>query len=133
MYEEDGMYYLFVKSERNPETIILLSSEYTTGPFRRVEAFDDHMKLIEQGMYEAPTAVKTANGHWCLFLDYYGATDAEGHGYVPFVAETLASGHFIRSDESFSFPYGYKHGTILSITDEEYKRLKQFKKSSSEY
>lgn len=133
MYEEDGLYYLFVKSESNPETIILLCSESTTGPFRRVEAFDDCMKLIDQGLYEAPTAVKTADGRWSLFLDYYGTSDAEGHGYVPFVADTLASGHFMRSDEAFSFPYGYKHGTILSITDEEYHRLKQFRKSPSDY
>lgn len=32
MYEEDGQYYLFVKSERNSGTVILPCSEYTTGP-----------------------------------------------------------------------------------------------------
>ena len=30
----------------------------------------------------------------------------------------------VRSDASFSFPYGYKHGTILPITEEDYERIK---------
>ena len=34
------------------------------------------------------------------------------------------SGKFVRSDASFSFPYGYKHGTILPITEEDYERIK---------
>lgn len=44
----------------------------------------------------------------------YGVPGA-GQGYVPFVADSLAS---------FSFPYGYKHGTILPITEEDYERIK---------
>ena len=35
-----------------------------------------------------------------------------------------ASGKFVRSDAFFSFPYGYKHGTILPITEEDYERIK---------
>lgn len=123
MYEENGRYYLFVKSEKNPETMILLQSEHATGPFERVEAFDESMSVLEAGLYEAPTAVKTEDGKWCLFLDYYGVPGA-GQGYVPFVSEDLASGRFVRSDQAFSFPYGFKHGTILKITDEEYERIK---------
>ena len=43
---------------------------------------------------------------------------------MPFVADSLASGKFVRSDAFFSFPYGYKHGTILPITEEDYERIK---------
>lgn len=64
-------------------------------------------------------------------LDYYGCSE-EGQGYVPFLADSLESGIFIRSDTAFSFPYGFKHGTILQITDEEYERLKVFRKLPSE-
>jgi hypothetical protein len=63
------------------------------------------------------------DGRWCLFLDYYGVPGA-GQGYVPFVADTLASGRFVRSDKQFSFPYGYKHGTVIPITIEEYERIR---------
>lgn len=132
MYEEDGLYYLFVKSEGNPSTMILLCSTSTTGPWERVDAFDEAMALIEQGMYEAPTMLRTADGRCVLFIDYYGAKGA-GQGYVPFVADSLKDANFIRSDEAFSFPYGFKHGTILEITDEEYERVRAFNFDIDDY
>ena len=123
IYEEDGWYYMFVKSHGNPNRCMLLRSDRLTGEYKRVEAFDRSMEKIEAGLYEAPTAVRLEDGRWCLFLDFYGAS-GEGQGYVPFVAESLASGEFVRSDEKFSFPYGFKHGTILTITPEEFDRIK---------
>ncbi|MCH5187020.1 MAG: glycoside hydrolase family 43 protein [Oscillospiraceae bacterium] len=123
MYEEDGKYYLFVKSENNPKRMILLVSDHVTGPFTRVERFDESMLAVEEGLYEAPTAVRLCDGRWCLFIDYYGVRGA-GQGYVPFVAPSMASGDFLRSDAAFEFPYGFKHGTILTITEEEFDRMK---------
>lgn len=131
MYEENGVYYCFLKSEGNPSSIILVRSDHVTGPFVRVAEFDKSMAELEAGKYEAPTAFVTADGRWCLMLDFYGCS-AEGQGYVPFLADSLASGHFVRSDASFSFPYGFKHGTVLSITDQEYERLKDFRKLPSQ-
>ena len=117
MYEEDGAFYLFVKSEARPETIIMLKSASPTGPFERVSRFDEEMRKLDQGQYEAPTAFKLPDGRWCLLLDYYGVP-GKGQGYVPFVAQTLDSGAFIRSEQDFSFPYGFKHGTVLKISEE---------------
>ena len=122
MYCEDGRYYLFVKSEANPANIIELVGDHVDGPFERVERFDASMSGIQAGKYEAPTAVRLDDGRWCLFLDYYGVRGA-GQGYVPFVAPSLVSGAFERSDAAFSFPYGFKHGTILTITEAEYDRM----------
>lgn len=132
MYEENGWYYLFVKSGANPCRQILLRSREITGPFERVEAFDEAMEKIEAGLYEASTAVKLDDGRWCLFLDYYGKPGAE-QGYVPFVADSLESGDFVRSDAQFAFPYGFKHGTILTITEEEYDRVKNHDWSDKGY
>lgn len=123
IYEEDGWYYMFLKSEGNPERIILLRSRSITGGYERVEQFDQSMACLQEGLYEAPTAVRLDDGRWCLFLDYYGVRGA-GQGYIPFIADSLASGRFLRSDSAFSFPYGFKHGTILPITIEEYDRVK---------
>lgn len=131
MYEEDGQYYCFLKSERNPSRIILVKSDCVTGPFTKVDAFDESMAVLEEGLYEAPTAFQLEDGRWCLMLDFYG-TDATGQGYVPFLADSLASGKFVRSDAAFSFPYGFKHGTVLTITMEEYERLKAFEKNPNE-
>lgn len=58
-----------------------------------------------------------------VFFRLLGVPGA-GQGYVPFVADSLASGNFVRSDAAFSFPYGFKHGTILKISMEEYQRIK---------
>lgn len=132
IYEEDGLYYMFVKSEENPAKIILLSSEHAAGPYHREENFDRSMDSLESGLYEAPTAVRLEDGRWCLFLDFYGVKGA-GQGYVPFVAESLKKADFVRSDQAFSFPYGFKHGTILTITPEEYDRMKAFDWSHEGY
>lgn len=130
MYEDDGTYYCFLKSDANPESIILLKSEQPTGPFTRVSAFDRTMEGLEGSRYEAPTAVQLSDGQWCLFLDYYGGSP-ETQGYVPFVADSLEA-EFARADEQFSFPYGFKHGTVLPITAEEYERLKAYEKDPAE-
>lgn len=122
MYEEKGKFYLFVKSSPNPDNLLLLVSDHVNGKFERVEGFDDSMGAQTKGMYEAPTAVKLADGRWCLFADFYGAGCA-GQGYVPFVSDDLTKGVFTRADEAFHFPYGFKHGTILPITEEEYERM----------
>lgn len=124
MYEENGKYYLFVKADEATTSVMLLESENITGPFTRIPAFDKAMEVLQRGQYEAPTAVKLDDGRWCLFLDYYGVRGA-GQGYVPFVADKLESGEFVRSDKAFSFPYGFKHGTILTITEEECDRMLQ--------
>lgn len=131
MYEENGKYYLFLKSEQNPAGIILMESEDILGPYRRIEKFEESMAGLQPGQYEAPTAFKLSDGKWCLFLDFYGCSE-EQQGYVPFLTEKLETGEFVRSDSSFSFPYGFKHGTVLTITEEEYDRLKAYKKLPSE-
>ncbi|MGN7453404.1 glycoside hydrolase family 43 protein [Paenibacillus pasadenensis] len=124
IYVEDGSFYRFLKSEANPAAIVLEKGTAVAGDdYVRVEAFDAEMAKLEQGVYEAPTAFRLPDGRWCLMLDFYGV-QGEGQGYVPFVAESLASGRFIRSDELFSFPYGFKHGTVLPISTEEYDRIK---------
>lgn len=123
IYEENGMFYRFVKSEANPLGIILQKGESLTGEYTTNEVFNGEMEKLGNPAYEAPTAYKLSNGKWCLMLDFFGV-EGEGQGYVPFVADEMDSGLFIRSDESFSFPYRFKHGTVLSITMEEYNRIK---------
>lgn len=122
MYEEDGVYYLFLKNE-NKGYIELVKSKNIMGPFERDTNFDESMLVLGRGGYEAPTAVKLDDGRWVLFVDYYGVHGA-GQGYVPFISDDISSGKFTRCDEKFNFPYKFKHGTILTITDEEYERMK---------
>lgn len=132
IYMEDGKYFLFVKSDHNPERILLLQAEQAQGPYVRIEEFDRSMLAIEQGMYEGPTAFRLADGRWCLFLDYYGAVGV-GQGYVPFVADSLQGGRFVRADEQFHFPYGFKHGTVIPISMEEYQAIRAFDWTEKEW
>lgn len=124
IYEERGTYYRFLKSESDPAGIILEQGETLTGAYNRVLAFDEEMEKLGHSAYEGPTAFKLADGRWCLLLDFFGVR-GEGQGYVPFVAEDLSSGRFVRSEEQFSFPYRFKHGTVLSISLEEYDRIRR--------
>ncbi len=127
MAYEDGKYYLFVKSDKNPCGVILLSAENITGPFTRMSSFDPEMEKLEggSGAYEAPCIYKLENGDYVLNLDFFGRP-GKGQGYVPFIGHSLKEGVFVRSDAEVSFPYGFKHGTILPITEEEYDRIKSF-------
>jgi sucrose-6-phosphate hydrolase SacC (GH32 family) len=126
IYEENGLFYRFLKSEADPASIILQKGKTLTGEYTRIEAFDAEMAKLESTAYEAPTAFKLADGRWCLLLDFYGV-QGEGQGYVPFIADDIDGGVFIRSDASFNFPYRFKHGTVLSITSEEYDRIRRIK------
>ncbi len=45
-------------------------------------------------------------------------------GYVPFISSKPGDMNVTRCPDLFSFPYGYKHGGVIEITDEEYERLK---------
>ena len=125
IYEEGGKYYMFVKNHCSPNRVVLMVADSVTGPYERVEAFDEAMERegVERGLYEAPTAIRLDDGRWCLFIDFYGVR-GDGQGYVPFVSDDITTGDFRRADESFKFPYGFKHGTILEITLEDYERIK---------
>lgn len=134
MVEHDGVFYLWVKSEKNPCGVIMLKSDSITGPFERMYDFDEEMNKLEGGaeVYEAPTACLMEDGSYNLFLDFFGKK-GKGQGYVSFHAEDIATGKFIRSDEDFSYPYGFKHGTILPISEEEYERIANFDYDEESY
>lgn len=116
----DGYYYRFIKGQR----IYLERGRDFFGEFEPMPAFDTEMAKLLLGGYEAPTCFQLANGQWCVMLDFYGC-EKEKQGYVPFVADDIATGRFIRSDARFFFPYGFKHGTVLPITLEEYNRIRE--------
>lgn len=122
IYVENGLYHRFLKSEANPGGIILQQGETLTGEYVQNQGFNAEMAKLGHPHYEGPTGFKLNNGKWCLMLDFFGV-QGEGQGYIPFIANDLKSGCFIRSDERFSFPYGFKHGTVLEITTEEYDRI----------
>lgn len=61
---------------------------------------------------------------WCLYVDDIG----RGGGYIPFLADRLEDGEFSRAaGDEYNFGIRRKrHGSVLSISDEEYERLLAF-------
>lgn len=129
MFEYKCGYYLFLKSADagRPSRPRLLRGDSPTGPFEPIPAFDLSMEKIEYNLYEGPTGFFPkggSDGEFVLFLDYYGRP-GPAQGYRAFVGD-IETGVFEPAKPGrFSFPYGYKHGTVIQITDEEYARLRE--------
>ena len=146
--EHRGWYYRFVKSGANPEAIVMGKSRELLGEYQRLEAFDRLMEQQHTPRLEAPTCYPLPDGRMCLMLDFFGCPRNQMR-YLPFVEVDGEKGEFVRADgretypflpkeESYSqapeefqpakfrFPYGFKHGTVLPITLEEYQRIRDY-------
>ncbi len=121
----DDTYHLFYKNSSNPPMNMHATSKSLYGPFEHDEAFERYMEkeIYNPGSYEGPTTYILPDGRWCLMLDFFGC-EKEKMGYVPFVSPKPGDMSFQRMTEGFSFPYGFKHGKVIEITEEEYNRLK---------
>lgn len=116
-------YHLFYKNAHNPSMNMHATSKNLYGPFEHDAKLEDYMSNIEKpGSYEAPTVYTLPDGRWCLMLDFFGC-EKEKMGYVPFISSKPGDTEFTRCPELVSFPYGFKHGGVIEITDEEYDRL----------
>ena len=121
----DDTYHLFYKNAEHPSMNMHATSKNLYGPYEHDKAFEDYMATLHRpGSYEAPTTLILPDGRWCLMLDFFGC-EKEKMGYVPFVSSKPGDSNFKRADESFSFPYGFKHGGIIEITDEEYSKIER--------
>ncbi len=117
-------YHLFYKNAERPSMNMHATSKNLYGPYENDEAFEKYMEMFgNAGCYEAPTTLTLPDGRWCLMLDFFGC-EREKMGYVPFISKKPGDSNFKMSKESFSFPYGFKHGGVIEITNEEYDRLK---------
>ena len=117
-------YHLFYKNSSNPPMNMHATSKNLYGPFVHDEGFEEYMdkEIQHPGAYEGPTTYTLPDGRWCLMLDFFGC-EKEKMGYVPFVSSKPGDMDFSRATELFSFPYGFKHGKVIEITEEEYSRL----------
>lgn len=117
-------YHLFYKNADCPPMNMHATAKSLYGPFEHDEKLEKYMSSLEKpGSYEAPTVYTLPDGRWCLMLDFFGC-EREKMGYVPFISSKPGDTNFARCPELVSFPYGFKHGGVIEITDEEYERLK---------
>lgn len=124
----DDTYHLFYKNSSDPPMNMHCTSKELFGNYEHDEAFESYMStLYRPGSYEAPTAYALPDGRWCLMLDFFGC-EKDKMGYVPFVSPSLGDSNFKMCKEEFSFSYGFKHGKVLEITEQEYEKIKEFYK-----
>ena len=118
-------YHLFYKNSDRPAGCMHETAPSLAGPWTHDDGFDAVMRYYTNaGAYEAATTYVLPDGRWCLMLDFFGCPKPE-MGYVPYVSPTPGDTRFRRADSEFSFPYGFKHGRFLAITQEEYDRLRR--------
>lgn len=126
LVKADGKYHLFYKNAESPSLNMYAVSDSLYGTYVHDKNFESYMStLYRPGSHEAPTTYKLPDGKWCLMLDFFGC-DKDKMGYVPFVSDRVGDAHFTKDAEHFSFPYGFKHGGVIEISDEEYCRIKKF-------
>ena len=117
-------YHLFYKNAHDPSMNMHAVSDSLYGEYINDDAFESLMGALDKpGSYEAPTTYKLPDGRWCLMLDFFGC-EKDKMGYVPFVSQKVGDAHFKMDKEEFTFPYGFKHGHAVEITEEEYNRLR---------
>ena len=123
LVKHGDVYHLFYKHGDAPSGVRHATSKALFGPYENDDAFEARMQtLAKPGAYEAPTTFVLPDGRWCLLLDFFGC-EKEKMGYVPFLSPAVGNSDFRRADESFSFPYGFKHGHCVEITQAELAAL----------
>jgi len=77
----------------------------------------------EFGAVEGPLVFKDNYAdRWFLFVDHYGEG---GIGYRPFVTTDLAAGDWAPYDGEFELPANTKHGVVMPLRGDEWKRLER--------
>ncbi len=117
---DGGNYYRFSKDERF-KAITMEVSPKLMGPWQDIAQFSLAKLVGYEGpscyLLEPSTPEKPAT--WCLLLDQY----SKGTGYQPFVTTDLAGGQFTPAS-GMSFPFHFRHGTVLKLSAAEYDRVK---------
>jgi GH43 family beta-xylosidase len=117
---DGGKYYRFTKDEKH-KAVTLETAPALKGPWNDVDGFS----LSRLTGYEGPQAYliePSAEGRppvWGLILDHY----SQGRGYQPYVTHDLAKGKF-ETGKGFTFPFKFRHGSVLPLTAEELERVK---------
>lgn len=117
-------YHLFYKNSDNPPMNMHSTSDKLFGEYTHDKAFEDYMSTLGcPGVYEAATTYELPDGKWCMMLDFFGC-EKEKMGYVAFVSDEKGNADFKADRQNFSFPYGFKHGGVIEISQDEYDRIK---------
>ena len=116
--EKDGKYYLFV-ADGEKDGICYVVSESPSGPYE--EPSDNKISLADTALEGNCVYRNTVNGKYILIADRF-----KSGGY--FMQESDDLIHFtVVEKERYSLDHlKPRHGSVLSVSDEEYNRLIEF-------
>lgn len=116
---EGGKFFRFSKDEQN-KSITQEVSTNLLGTWTTMTNFSLSRMQGYEGpeCYQIKPAVDGKPASWCLILDHY----RQGNGYEPFVTQDLSGGQF-KPGEGFTFPFRFRHGSILPVATDELQRL----------
>ena len=110
-------YYRFTKDEQFKAVVVQPSDKLRRGPM------PGYSLAVRRGMrgrrvFRLRAATEKMPATWCLLLDYY----SKSQGYKAWTTTDLAGGRFT-ADDRIVFPYRFRHGSVLTLTPEEYARV----------
>ena len=116
----DGDSYYRFSKDLGRHGITMESSPKLSGPWKEISDFSLGKTSGIEGpeCYLLNSESEGAPKSWCLIVDFY----AKSLGYRPFVSQDLKTGNFTEG-QGFTFPFKFRHGTVLPITEQEYNRL----------
>ena len=109
--EKEKLYYLYFKYEEN-QTIAYVTSENLTGPYKDEPV---EVSLAPSGVEGSEMYKINGSDKWVMVMDEYG----KGR----FFMQETEDFHNFCPVADYDMDFGPRHGSITSITDEEYCRL----------
>lgn len=117
--EKKKLYYLYFKYEEN-QTIAYVTSENLTGPYKDEPV---EVSLAPSGVEGSEMYKINGTDKWVMIMDEYG----KGR----FFMQETTDFHSFTPVTDYNMDFGPRHGSVTSITDEEYDRLiKHFGKAN---
>lgn len=116
---ENGRYYRFTKDEKY-RAITTEAGLRLSGPWNDVPGFSlCGLEGVEgPQVYRSFGSDPTRSSQRTLIVDRYSTQE----GYAPFVTNDLSSGKFVPG-VGFKFPFQFRHGSVLAISRNEFRRL----------
>lgn len=116
----DGTNYVRFTKDEQYKAISMETAPRLSGPWSTVPGFTLSKLTGYEGpeLYQLEPAREGKPAVWSLILDHY----AKGQGYQPWITTDLASGNF-QPAQGFTFPFKFRHGSVLPLSEEELVRL----------
>ena len=109
-----GLYYMWFKNEDTAKLRCAVSPN-ANGPYSNITIFDDSTYALE-----GPQVYQLADGSWAMLTDAYN----NGVSYIYTASDPTAFSSGTTHTTNASTLLGYRHGSVIRITDEEYNRIK---------